>query len=210
MLNIFLVVGLCGAILMFIGDMTLYYNKEDYVGATTFEPIINIMKNESRTRLYIGGMLGPIAAFFYCIGYYHLVLMMNENYQILGWICFAINSLAIICGGAYHSHFAYLGLIGRHDAKEALEEVTKYVNVQKTVAFGLQAIGFLMMAILIALKWTVFPRWMFLVTPGILFLLVPLTRKLPKGLHMIISGGWTNLISVIYYGVALAVAYFNW
>lgn len=208
MLNILMVVGLCGAILMFIGDMTLYYNKEDYIGAISLEPIINIMKKESRRRLYIGGMLGPIAAFFYCVGYYHLVLMMNEKYQILGWICFLINCLAIICGGAYHSHFAYLGLIGRYDAKEALEEVKKYMNIQKTVAFGLQGIGFLMMAILIAFKWTVFPRWMFLVTPGILFLLVPLTRKLPKGLHMIISGGWTNLISVIYYAVALAVLMF--
>ncbi len=205
MLSIFLIVGLVGAILMFAGDMVLYYNKEDYVGATTLEPIVAIMKKESRRRLYIGGLLGPIAAFFYCVGYYHLVLMVKEEFQILGWICFFINCFAIICGGAYHSHFAYLGLIGRYDSKEALEEVCKFMNVQKTVAFGTQAIGFLMMAIFILLKWTVFPRWMFLITPGILFLLVPVTRKLPKGFHMIISGGWTNLISVIYYGVAIAV-----
>lgn len=205
MLSIFLIVGLVGAILMFAGDMVLYYNKEDYVGATTLEPIVAIMKKESRRRLYIGGLLGPIAAFFYCVGYYHLVLIVKEEVQILGWICFFINCFAIICGGAYHSHFAYLGLIGRYDSKEALEEVSRFMNVQKTVAFGTQAIGFLMMAIFILLKWTVFPRWMFLVTPGILFLLVPVTRKLPKGFHMIISGGWTNLISVIYYGVAIAV-----
>lgn len=205
MLSIFLIVGLVGAILMFAGDMVLYYNKEDYVGATTLEPIVAIMKKESRRRLYIGGLLGPIAAFFYCVGYYHLVLMVKEEFQILGWICFFINCFAIICGGAYHSHFAYLGLIGRYDSKEALEEVCKFMNVQKTVAFGTQAIGFLMMAIFILLKWTVFPCWMFLITPGILFLLVPVTRKLPKELHMIISGGWTNLISVIYYGVAIAV-----
>ena len=205
MLSIFLIVGLVGAILMFAGDMVLYYNKEDYVGATTLEPIVAIMKKESRRRLYIGGLLGPIAAFFYCVGYYHLVLMVKEEFQILGWICFFINCFAIICGGAYHSHFAYLGLIGRYDSKEALEEVCKFMNVQKTVAFGTQAIGFLMMAIFILLKWTVFPCWMFLITPGILFLLVPVTRKLPKGFHMIISGGWTNLISVIYYGVAIAV-----
>ena len=209
MLSIFLIVGLVGAILMFAGDMVLYYNKEDYVGATTLEPIVAIMKKESRRRLYIGGLLGPVAAFFYCVGYYHLVLMVKEEFQILGWICFFINCFAIICGGAYHSHFAYLGLIGRYDSKEALEEVSKFMNVQKTVAFGAQAIGFLMMAIFILLKWTVFPRWMFFVTPGILFLLVPVTRKLPKGLHMIISGGWTNLISVIYYGVALMILCFG-
>ena len=208
MLSVFLIVGLIGAILMFMGDMALYYSKEDYIGATDFEPIIDIMKKESRRRLYIGGILGPIASFFYCLGYFHLVLIMNQEFHILGCICFMINCLAIICGGTYHSHVAHFGLIGRHDKKEALDEVDKYINVQKKIAFGLQAIGFVMMIILIALKRTVLPRWMFIVTPGSLFLLYPLTRKLPKGFHMIISGGWTNLISVIYYTVTLIILTF--
>ena len=50
MLSVFLIVGLIGAILMFMGDMALYYSKEDYIGATDFEPIIDIMKKESRRR----------------------------------------------------------------------------------------------------------------------------------------------------------------
>lgn len=182
MLNTILLIGLSGAILMFIGDMVLYYSKDDYVADGTLNPIIDIMKTESRTRLYIGGLIGPVAAFLYCIGYYHLVLVMNEQYQILGWVCFLINCLGIICGGVYHSHCAY---------------------------FGLQGLGFLLLAMFIVLKWTVFSRWMIVVSPGILFLFSPFTRKLPKGLHMIIGGGWTNLISVIYYGVALMVLYFG-
>ena len=209
MLNTFLLIGLSGAILMFIGDMVLYYSKNDYVADGTLNPIIDIMKTESRTRLYIGGIIGPVAAFLYCIGYYHLVLVMNEQYQILGRVCFLINCLGIICGGAYHSHCAYFGLIGRHDDVEALDEVHKYLNAQKAVAFGLQGIGFLLLAMFIVLKWTVFPRWMMVVSPGILFLFSPFTRKLPKGFHMIISGGWTNLISVIYYGVALIILCFG-
>lgn len=208
MLNIVLYIGLIGAILMFIGDMVLYYSKEDYVGTVTLNAIIDIMKKESRTRLYAGGIIGPIAAFLYCIGYYHLILVMNEGFQMFGWVCFFINSLGIICGGVYHSHCAYFGLLGRYDDKEIVDEVHKYLNVQKTVSFGLQGIGFLMLAVFIVLKWTVFPRWMLIVSPGVLFLMLPLTRKLPKGLHMIISGGWTNLISVIYYAVALGIVYF--
>ena len=65
MLNIVLYIGLIGAILMFIGDMVLYYSKEDYVGTVTLNAIIDIMKKESRTRLYAGGIIGPIAAFSY-------------------------------------------------------------------------------------------------------------------------------------------------
>ena len=209
MLNTILLIGLSGAILMFIGDMVLYYSKDDYVADGTLKPVIDIMKKESRARLYIGGIIGPLAAFFYCIGYYHLVLIMNEKFQVFGWICFFINCLGIICGGTFHSHCAYFGLIGRHDKEETIDEVYKYLNIQKSVAFGLQGIGFLLLVLFIALKWTIFPRWMIIFSPGILFLLFPLTRKLPKGLHMIISGGWTNLISVIYYGMALLNLHFG-
>ena len=50
---------------------------------------------------------------------------------------------------------------------------------------------------------TVLPRWMLLLSPGILFLLRPVVGRLPKGVRIIISGGWTNLISVIYYAAVL-------
>ena len=206
MLNTILLIGLIGALVMFIGDMVLYYSKDDYVSDGTLYPIIDIMGKESRKRLYIGGTLGPIAAFVYCVGYYHLVLVMDERYEMIGWCCFAINCLGIVCGGAYHSHCANLGLIGRHKNEEVMDEVRKYMNVQKRIAFGLQGIGFILLAVVIVLKWTVFPRWLVLFTPGVLFLLLPLTKKLPKGLHMVIGGGWTNLISVIYYGVALIIS----
>ena len=208
MLVIFWGIGFLGAILMFVGDMALYYSKQDYVTDGTLRPIIAIMKNLSRRRLYIGGMLGPIAAFVYCIGYYHLVLAINETHQVLGWICFVVNCVGVICGGAYHSHVAYLGLIGRYDDEKVLDEVMHYMDAQKTIAFGLQGIGFLLLAVMLVCNWMLLPRWMVMVSPGILFLLFPITRKLPKGLHMVISGGWTNLISAIYYAIALIVLHF--
>ena len=94
MLNTILLIGLSGAILMFTGDRILYYRQDDYVADGTLNPIIDIMKTESRTRLYIGGIIGPVAAFLYCIGYYHLVLVMNEQYQILGWVFWCLLCLS--------------------------------------------------------------------------------------------------------------------
>jgi len=203
-LQLFLIIGLLGAIIMFCGDMILYYSKNDYVNDGTLNPIIDIMKNVGYKRLYIGGIIGPIAAFLYCIGYYHLVLFMEKD-SIIGWVLFMINCLGIICGGAYHSHCAYLGLIGRHENEETLNEVLKFLDVQKKVAFGIQAVGFIGMFLVILLNRTVFPVWMAVFTPLVMTLLLPLVRKLPRGLHMIICGGWTNLISVIYYAVSLIV-----
>lgn len=204
-ISLVMIIGLLGSFIMFIGDMALYYNKNDYVADGTLQPIIEIMKQESRFRLYIGGILGPLAAFLYCIGYYHAVLMTNQSASIFGWLCFLVNCAGIICGGAYHSHCANLGLISRHDDEACLEEVLLFLDAQKKVAFGLQAIGFLILAVLIFAGCTALPRWAGILTPGVLVLLTPLMRKLPKGLHMIICGGWTNLISVIYYIVALLI-----
>jgi len=196
--------GLIGALLMFCGDMTLYYNKNDYENDGTLYPIINIMKKVNTKRLYLGGILGPVSAFVYCVGYFHLVLFM-EKYEILGWALFLINCLGIICGGAYHSHCANLGLIGRHEEQGVLDEVLHFLDAQKKVSFGIQAIGFIGMFLVILLGLTTFPFWMAFFTPLVMVLLLPLVRKLPKGLHMVICGGWTNLISVIYYVAALIV-----
>lgn len=48
---------------------------------------------------------------------------------------------------------------------------------------------------------------MFLLSPGILFLLRPVVGRLPKGIRIIVSWGWTNLISVIYYLAVLIAVY---
>ena len=50
-----------------------------------------------------------------------------------------------------------------------------------------------------------FGRKKTLFVAGVLFLLKPLARKLPKGLHMVICGGFSNIIFVVYYLVMLVV-----
>lgn len=204
---IFLIVGLIGACLMFAGDMTLYYSKDDYVSDGTLQPVIDIMKHESKARLYAGAILGPIAAFFYCVGYYHIVLIM-ERFQTLGWISFFVNCFGIIMGGAFHSHWVYFGRIGRLSDKEAIEEVLAFTKLFNKISYAVIGLGFAMLLVFIAFGITIFPRWIAVFTPGVLFLLTPVVGKLPKGrLHMIVCGGWSNLISVIYYIAALIVIF---
>lgn len=200
----FLFIGLLGAMLMFIGDMTLYYSKDDYVTDGTLWPVIGIMKNVSKGRLYCGALIGPIAAFAYCVGYYHIVQMMTDHLW-LGWIGFLTCSLGIIIGGAFHSHWVYFGRLGRIDDRPALDEVLAFCRVINMISYTIIGVGFCIILIAVACGFTIFPRWMALFSPGVLFLLLPFLRKLPKGLHIIICGGWSNLIAVIYYAIAIAV-----
>ena len=96
-------IGLLGSFLMFLGDMILYYDPNDYDGNDTINSIIGIMKSVSIKRLYTGGLLGPICAFIYCIGFYHIVLGMQEKYLNLAWFVFLINIFGMILGGLSHS-----------------------------------------------------------------------------------------------------------
>lgn len=51
-LIIILVVGLIAALLMFCGDMLLYYDKRDYASDGMFNSVIEIMKNVSEKRFF--------------------------------------------------------------------------------------------------------------------------------------------------------------
>ena len=194
-----ILIGLLGSFLMFLGDMILYYDPNDYDSKDTINSIIGIMKNVSIKRLYIGGLLGPISAFIYCIGFYHIVLASQEKYLTSGWVVFLINMFGMILGGAYHIQCAYLGLLSRHENKGAFDEFLKFLKLQEKIVFGIMAIGNIGIAALLLLGFTVFPTWQGFLTPIFFVLLTPFVRRLPKGLHMIICGGWFNIIYFIYY-----------
>ena len=184
---------------MFMGDMFLYYDHKDYDSKDKINSIIGIIKKIGTKRLYVGGLLGPLGSFLYMLGSYHMVLDSQEKFLNLAWILFLINGLGIIFGGAYHLQFAYLGLLSRHDSKEAFDEFLKFLKFQAKLVFGFMGLGNLGLATMILFGLTIFPRWQVLLTPLVLVTLTPLLGKLPRGLHMIICGGWFNLIYFIYY-----------
>ncbi|TRW24950.1 hypothetical protein FL857_08325 [Criibacterium bergeronii] len=203
-----ILIGLLGSFLMFLGDMTLYYDPNDYNGKDTINSIIGIMKNVSIKRLYLGGLLGPICAFIYCIGFFHIVFATKENYLTIGWFIFLIKIFGMIFGGAYHIQCAYLGLLSRHENKGSLDEFLKFLKFQAKIVFGIMAIANIAIALIILFGLTVFPSWQALFTPIFLLIFTPLAERLPKGLHMIIRGGWLNIIYFIYY-LSLLINYTN-
>ena len=202
-------IGLAGALLMFAGDMLLYYTPEDFSygpkssSEEKINAIIDVMKGLPSKRVMAGGMLGPVAAFLYCVGFYHIVLITNEQSHTLALAAFLLSCFGIITGGAYHSHCAYLGLLGDDRDRAALNTAAKYFQKLPLLLYAGEGIGFLLLIFLIVTGKTALPRWMFLLSPGILFLLKPIVGRLPKGIRIIVSGGWTNLISVIYYAAVL-------
>ena len=197
---------------MFCGDMLLYYDPNDfnYKAGDSIETKMNaikeVMGKVSPKRLFAGGFIGPVAAFLYCVGFYHIIVISNENVKGVAIAAFLLSCLGIIAGGAYHSHCAYLGLLAKDKYKEALNTVMQYFQKMILVVYIAEGIGFVLLAGIIVTGNSILPRWVFLTSPLILMLLKPLVVRLPKGVRVIVSGGWSNLISVIYYAVAIGCA----
>ena len=133
------------------------------------------------------------------------MLITVESAHVFAFAAFLLNCFGIIAGGAYHSHCVYLGLLGESEQRKDLDIVLSYFQKLSILLYLGEGLGLLFLIILIVIGKTVLPMWMALLSPGILFLLRPLARKLPKGLHMIIYGGFTNIIFVIYYLILLII-----
>jgi len=205
---IYIIAGLLGAILMFCGDMLLYYTPDDFNyesgnNQSVIQAVIDVMKEIPASRLYLGGILGTFSTFLYCVGFYHIVVITSVEWKTIAYIAFFVLCLGIIGGGTYHTHCAYLGLLGDEKYSDAREIVVNYFSKTALIMYIGEGIGFILLIILIITNNTVLPPWSFLLSPGILFLLKKPLRRLPKGIRVIVSGGWTNLISVIYYIVVM-------
>ena len=205
----FLIIGLCGALLMFTGDQLLYLSKSTLgkqSGKTLdskMDYIADTMKDLSPKRYCASGYLGPVAAFVYCCGYYHLLLICDPSWKIVALIAFLFNCFGIICGGAFHSHFPYLGLFGKSEYKEERKVIQNYFLKLMIFTYIGEGIGFVLMLLMIALGKTILPQWVAVLTPGVLMFLKPLTLKIPGMAGKVLSGGWSNFISVVYYLAAI-------
>lgn len=207
----FCLLGLLGSLLMLLGDQLLYLSKSSAKKEKTTDAmdyVAEVMSKLPVKRFCAGGLIGPFAVFVYCVGFYHLVLAVNPDLVVwknVALAAFLLNCFGIIYGGAFHSHFPYLGLFRKSEQKETRDIIVKYFSKLMIFTYIGEGIGFVLMLIMIASGATIFPRWCAIITPGVLMLLKPLVAKIPGMVGKFISGGWTNLISVIYYIVIIVV-----
>ena len=62
-------IGLVGSLVMFAGDMLLYFTPGSYDMDGTLRPYARIMRDLPEGRVRAGGVLGPVAAFLYVVGF---------------------------------------------------------------------------------------------------------------------------------------------
>lgn len=69
--------GLVGSLLMYAGDMLLYFTTQPLPDLE--KDLLPSMGAVPLERLVAGGLAGPLAAVLYIIGFYHLFLRIKET-----------------------------------------------------------------------------------------------------------------------------------
>ena len=195
---IYVICGMIGSILMYVGDMFLYFFKEEIKGTYATKQIIQTMTQASYKRIMIGSLLAIPACIFNCIGILHLNQIAISSTHARNAMLLLL--VSFISGAIYHSQFMYFGILNRFNHTRDLDVAYKtYMYLLKNLVFGMYAASFLYLALMIGLKQTILPWWYVFFTPLLVFLWIPLLKKLKQPLYMLLVGGWGNLPIVIYY-----------
>jgi hypothetical protein len=191
--------GILGSLMMFTGDMLLYYEP---VSGRDYDSI-SVMSTMPIERLIAGGILGPMASIFSLIGGYIFYIVFRSVNKVLAKILFISFAILFIVAGSYHAVFANYGIIGR--LPESLQSqplllLRTYLESIYNLIFICGTLGTLILFYLVIFKKSMYPIWMLLFTPTLLLLLSQYLKDyIPYPLGAIIYGGWINLCFMLFF-----------
>ncbi|RRD59198.1 DUF6796 family protein [Tannerella forsythia] len=194
-------IGIAASLLMFAGDMLLYFTTENFTGR--HNELLLSMGNVSFGRLVAGGLLGPLAAVLYVIGFYHLYLLIKDVWRKTAGLMFACFSVSMMIGGAFHAFFPAFGIVSSQGHPEMIAPLLSYAEWLGGSTFVLMGTGWLLFCVSVLQKQTALPRWIVVATPLITLWLNYLWHMLPQPWNCLIAGGWNNLVCTLFFAASL-------
>ena len=205
-------IGMLAALMGFTADWLLYGG---FYGGEEFYTISGqIMSNVSNTRLMVGGLLGPIEAAFYIVGFWHIYMALRPGGKTLAAITFGGLSWSVIVGaGAFHSAFVFKGLLLRAQKiitdpqiswfQALLSDASRYIHLLYQVMFFLGLAATFVFLFLILFRKTLYPKWMVLFVPTLWVLVLPqIAKNIPAPIGGMLLGGSMNLSFLLYFAVS--------
>lgn len=201
------VAGLVGALLFFAGDMLFY----GYIGSgSSFAAgMLLTVRHASVERLFVGGLLGPPAACLCLVGFWHVYRNVRPEAVVAGRIMLVAFLMLMVAGSAVHALWTVKGLAIKYCSGDDLACSTLAAAIKSywMLAFNLAAIpgyiGALLLAGLVVLGKTYYPRWTVLANPAALLLLSPLANSIPSPTGAILVGGSANLSIAAFFLVSI-------
>jgi hypothetical protein len=183
----FMYVGMIGAILTIIGDFLLLGVDSSTSGGGLFDKYLEIASKISYTRIGLAGFFGYLGIPLTAIGFLALYQMVKEKESCLAKVyqCSVILCFAAL-GGGVHLICCYLvtGMkmnidSGAADAVSAvIHQQVGFLVPSLIVFFAVYLVACISMAVLIAKGKTILPKWMWILNPLVMKILINALGKL--------------------------------
>jgi hypothetical protein len=206
--------GLVGASLLLAADWTLLGT---FTSGSEFKENWGALLSEMpRWRLLIGGLVGPVGAWFYVVGFWQLYLALKPAGRPLAFAAFAGFSMSFVwVAGAFHTSFPFLADAwrmrgaatgdGTTGVREAAERMFAYAGWLYYVGLAPSLVGAVLLAYAVLGKRTRYPRWFAALNPALLYPLSTLFQWLPAPLGGLLVIGAGNLVFLVYFAVSTAL-----
>lgn len=195
-------IGIAGALTMALADIILlgqpvsgsYYDLSGF-GA---------MSVVSMQRAQAGTLLGLVASFFICFGYWHLRQLFTPAHKAQAGLLFIALCSTMFFGGAFHAGYYFLALpeSGPHINTATLQQYTHYLELISYMGVP----GFIAGSILffkLALN-PAYPVWLKYCNPLVITILVLIPLYLlPTPIGGYIRPAFINLATAIVFGLSL-------
>ncbi len=207
-IRIFGVFGILGGLILFAGDMLLYYDPENM----SFK---KNMGNASDFRIIASGVCALFATWFYMLGLgqvYHAFSITKPIFRNGVLIFFGSILIAFgIVHGAFLAIATTAKLATEHnlDINRAVLLAEKTNKILRLFVYPLVGILSILFISQVWKRKTLYPRWIIIFFPLIPFLIEDLvTKYLTDSIWIIIKGGYLNIILVIFFS-ASTIALWN-
>lgn len=199
--------GLVGAILMFVGDMLLYFTPGRYDMDGTLRPYMEIMRDVPARRVFAGGAFGPVAVLPYVLGFLALpALATTEIGAVAVTTAALLLAFALSCGGAYHAQYVFLSIISKAGHGDLYNQVSGNIMALSKLALLPLYGGMIVLAVAVVAGQTTLPPWFAVLTPAVTMFLNFIWMRAPQPARCVLFGGWNNLAFVILFAALLTWA----
>jgi len=198
---------MAGALLFFSGDMLFYGHWG--AGAKFHDGMVDVLREGSLPRLFIGGLVGPIAACLCLIGCWHVRGNLITRSPVVGRIAFLSLATMMVIGSALHALWVPRGLAIKYSnavagvAPELIGALKNYWSLAYQMAEVPAYIAAILLLLLVLLGRSRYPRWTALANFGVLSLFAPFAQRVPSPLGAVLVGGFTNLSIALFFLVSV-------
>jgi hypothetical protein len=207
------VLGLAGALLLAIGDQCLYFAATS--GADFLHGLRGIVAAAPTGRVLFGASLGPIAALLYLAGFWHVYMRLRTRHPRMAAVVAIGLALCILAGTAYHVLWGAkaLAMKATQGAAAAAQPALAALDAQlhafaANVYLVAETAGYpsaVLLAIMVAMGRSDYPRWLAFLTPVVPLVILQLVATYtPAPFGSLAAGSASNLSFALFFAASLA------